>query len=106
ENYYTGAVAAGEPPGRWYGAGADKLGLAGLVDTRDMTALYEHFVDPRDPRFADPAAWKDADTLGHKGRAYVSEDDLYQAALDAEPDATPERRAELKLHAGKLARRN
>ena len=29
ENYYTGAVAAGEPPGRWYGRGAEALGLAG-----------------------------------------------------------------------------
>jgi ribosomal protein S18 acetylase RimI-like enzyme len=106
ENYYTGAVAAGEPPGRWYGAGAEKLGLTGLVDTLDMTALYEHFVDPRDPGFRDPAAWNDAQTLGHRGRAYVSEDDLYQAALEKEPDATAERRAELLLEAGKRARRN
>ena len=29
ENYYTGAVAAGEPPGRWWGAGAEALGLHG-----------------------------------------------------------------------------
>ena len=29
ESYYTGAVAAGEPPGLWYGAGAEGLGLAG-----------------------------------------------------------------------------
>jgi hypothetical protein len=27
ENYYTGAVTAGEPPGRWWGVGAEKLGL-------------------------------------------------------------------------------
>src|ERR671935_46845 len=45
ENYYTGAVADGEPPGRWYGAGAEQLGLRGLVDTQDMTALYEQFID-------------------------------------------------------------
>src|SRR3712207_7748567 len=36
ESYYTGAVAEGEPPGRWWGAGAEKLGLSGLVDARDM----------------------------------------------------------------------
>jgi len=36
ENYYTGAVAAGEPPGRWYGGGAEMLGLSGLVDAQDM----------------------------------------------------------------------
>ena len=29
EGYYTGAVAAGEPAGRWYGAGAELLGLSG-----------------------------------------------------------------------------
>ena len=23
ENYYTGAVSAGEPPGRWWGSGAE-----------------------------------------------------------------------------------
>ena len=27
ENYYTGAVTAGEPPGRWYGSGAALLGF-------------------------------------------------------------------------------
>src|SRR5690349_5594258 len=70
ENYYTGAVAGGEPPGRWYGRGAEALGLAGLVDHQDMTALYEHFVDPRDPGFCDPAAWGGAARLGHTGRRY------------------------------------
>ncbi|WP_219420454.1 relaxase domain-containing protein, partial [Pseudonocardia nigra] len=39
ENYYTGAVAEGEPPGRWWGAGAERLGLTGLVDGQDMRAL-------------------------------------------------------------------
>ena len=59
ENYYTGAVAAGEPPGRWYGRGAEALGLAGRVDAQDMTALYEHFLDPRDEAFGDPERWAD-----------------------------------------------
>jgi hypothetical protein len=39
ESYYTGAVAAGEPPGRWYGRGAEQLGLAGEVDALDMCAV-------------------------------------------------------------------
>ena len=26
EGYYTGAVATGEPPGLWWGAGAEALG--------------------------------------------------------------------------------
>ena len=32
EGYYTGAVAAGEPPGLWWGKGAETLGLVGEVD--------------------------------------------------------------------------
>src|SRR5215211_3902301 len=106
ENYYTGAVAAGEPPGRWYGAGAEALGLAGEVDEQDMLALYEHFIDPRDPGFRDPSVWADADTLGHTGRRYATEDEIYAAALEAEPSASPERREELRVEAGRKARRN
>jgi hypothetical protein len=106
ENYYTGAVATGEPPGRWYGLGAETLGLSGLVDAQDMQALYERFLDPRDPAFRDPAAWGQATTLGGTGRRYATEDDLYAAARDTEPWATAERRAELRLEAGKRARRN
>ena len=106
ENYYTGAVTAGEPPGRWYGRGAAILGLAGEVDTQDMTALYERFLDPRDPLFRDPARWDEAATLGHTGRRYLTEEQLYAAALAAEPGADPERRAELRLEAGKKARKN
>ena len=106
ENYYTGAVAEGEPPGRWYGQGAAALGLTGLVDHQDMTALYERFIDPRDEHFRDPEQWDDASTLGHTGRKYLSEEELYSRALDREPDASGERRAELRLEAGKMARRN
>ncbi|MGH3859633.1 MobF family relaxase [Actinokineospora sp.] len=106
ENYYTGAVAAGEPPGRWFGRGAEALGLSGLVDTQDMTALYERFIDPRDPGFKNPTQWDDASTLGHAGRAYQSAEELYAAALDAEPDGDAERREALRLESAKRARRN
>jgi conjugative relaxase-like TrwC/TraI family protein len=106
ENYYTGAVATGEPPGRWYGVGAEALGLVGLVDSQDMTALYEMFIDPRDEHFRDPSNWGQASTLGHTGRRYQTEQQLYDAALNTEPDASPERRAELWLDAGKRARKN
>ncbi|MFC7660317.1 relaxase domain-containing protein [Pseudonocardia benzenivorans] len=57
ENYYTGAVAEGEPPGRWWGAGAERLGLRGLVEAQDMRAVYERFLDPRAEGFNDPARW-------------------------------------------------
>ncbi|MGW1341337.1 MobF family relaxase [Kribbella sp. NPDC002412] len=106
ENYYTGAVAAGEPPGRWFGKGAEALGLSGEVDTQDMTALYERFIDPRDEAFRDPARWDEAETLGHTGRAYKSEEQVYADALSKEPGASPERRAELRALAGKAVRKN
>ncbi|PRX47744.1 conjugative relaxase-like TrwC/TraI family protein [Prauserella shujinwangii] len=106
ENYYTGAVAEGEPPGRWYGRGAEALGLHGLVDHQDMTALYERFLDPRDPAFRTPEQWHEASTLGHTGRNYRTEQQWYDEMLAAEPDASPERRAELWLDAGKRAQRN
>ncbi|MFI7059390.1 MobF family relaxase [Kribbella sp. NPDC050124] len=106
ENYYTGAVAAGEPPGRWFGKGAEALGLSGEVDAQDMTALYERFIDPRDEAFRDPARWDEADTLGHTGRNYKSEEQVYADSLAKEPGASPERRAELRALAGKAVRKN
>ncbi|WP_199235147.1 MobF family relaxase [Kribbella sp. VKM Ac-2568] len=106
ENYYTGAVAAGEPPGRWFGKGAEALGLAGEVDAQDMTALYERFIDPRDEAFRDPARWDEAETLGHTGRVYKTEEQEYASALAKEPGASPERRAELRALAGKAVRKS
>ena len=72
ENYYTGAVTDGEPPGRWWGAGAEKLGLSGLVDAQDMRAVYERFLDPRARRLlATRTRWDEVPTLGHTGRRYA-----------------------------------
>ena len=105
ENYYTGAVAEGEPPGRWYGAGAEALGLTGLVDHQDMQALYERFLDPRDERFRDPEQWDEVPTLGHAGRKYPTAEEIYQRSLDAEPYADSERREQLRLDASKAERR-
>ncbi len=106
ESYYTGAVLAGEPAGRWYGTGADALGLSGLVDHQDMRALYERFIDPRDPGFRDKAGWGEAATLGHTGRKYLSAEQIYEASLTAEPHADAERRDQLLVAAGKKARNN
>ena len=99
ENYYTGAVSEGEPPGRGYGTGAEALGLTGLVDHQDMEALFEHFIDPRDEAFKDCDRWTKASTLGHRGRAYKTAEELYKISLDAEPYAGPERREQLRLQA-------
>ncbi|MDD7922790.1 MobF family relaxase [Actinomycetospora chibensis] len=106
ESYYTGAVTDGEPPGRWWGAGAEKLGLSGLVDAQDMRGIYERFLDPRHDGFSAPERWDEVPTLGHTGRRYAGEDELYAAALEREPDASAERRAELQVEAGKQARHN
>ena len=106
ENYYTGAVSEGEPPGRWYGAGAEALGLTGLVDHQDMEALYEHFIDPRDPNFRNPEQWTKAATLGGKSRKYPTADQIYQRSLDAEPYTDFERREQLRLNASKMERKN
>ncbi len=109
ENYYTGAVAEGEPPGRWWGAGAERLGLAGEVDAGDMTAIYSRFLDPRADGFSDPARWDElaeSATLGHAGRAYKSAEQLYAEALGREPNAGAERRDGLRVEAGKAARQN
>lgn len=98
ENYYTGAVAAGEPPGVWRGRGAEVLGLTGLVDEQDMVALYERRLDPRDERFREPSEWGAAPTLGGAPRKYESADEAYERMLTAEPDASGERREELRLN--------
>src|SRR5438132_258323 len=106
ENYYTGAVAAGEPPGRWYGKGAEHLGLTGLVDPQDMRAVFEHFLDPRDPHFREEDRWDEVATLGHTGRRYQTVEEIYQRSLDAEPYADAERREQLRSDASKRARKN
>lgn len=106
ENYYTGAVATGEPPGVWSGRGAELLGLSGLVDAQDMTALYEHRLDPRDERFRQSAEWGDAPTLGGPLRRYLTAEEAYERMLAAEPDASGERREQLRLNAERSVRSN
>lgn len=80
-NYYTGAVRQGEPPGRWSGALAARLGLKGEVDARAMEALFDRFEAP------------DGTTLGQP----VSKPRPIEAKMEAwdkaHPDALPEDRA-------------
>jgi hypothetical protein len=106
ENYYTGEAAAGEPPGRWSGAGAERLGLRGLVDPQVMIGVYERFLDPRGTRFGDESAWDEVPVLGHDGYAYRTEEQVYRAALAAEPTADAARRDALRVEAGQRARKN
>jgi len=104
EGYYTGADAAGEPPGLWYGAGAELLGLSGEVDPEQMKTIYGHLLDPRDPASASPATWGEAALLGAPHKNYRSAEDIYATLLEREPHAGPERRAELRADAERSAR--
>lgn len=87
EAYFTDATAAGEPPGVWYGAGAELLGLAGEVDAEMMKAVYKDVHDPRDP--------SGNDTLGKPWRQYKSAEDRYAELLTGSPGASAEEREQL-----------
>lgn len=104
ESYYLGAVTVGEPPGRWWGAGAKALGLEGQVDNDVMTALYSEFLDPRDPRFADPETRPLSDRLGRAPRQYRSRDDLLGEALGVSPERLTVLRAEATAEAAVRSR--
>lgn len=95
EGYYTGAVDSGEPPGLWYGAGAEDLGLHGQVDATAMEAVYAHFIDPRDGDVRDRSRWGIAERLGSPPRTYQSAKEIYDGLIVDEPNAGPERRAQL-----------
>jgi hypothetical protein len=87
EGYYTGAVVAGEPPGLWFGTGAEALGLRGEVDAEQMEAIYSHLVDPRDPLIGDRDRWAEAATLGRPHKRFRTAEQVYEAALAKEPTA-------------------
>ncbi|MFC4943318.1 MobF family relaxase [Pseudonocardia sp. GCM10023141] len=104
DEYYTGAVAAGEPAGRWFGRGADRLGLAGEVDAEVIKAVFTHRLDPRDPNVASRETWHQAARYGSPPRNYRKADEIYAGLLDKHPDAGPEERAELRGQAARSAR--
>ena len=76
ESYYLDGETQGEPPGRWWGEGAAQFGLEGEVDAEVMHALYGNFLDPRDPRFPDPATRHEAARLGRAPGRYRTEDEI------------------------------
>ena len=106
EGYYTGAVAAGEPPGLWFGAGAEALGLTGEVDAEVMKAFYTHGLDPRDPNIGSRETWGNAARIGNPPRNYKKADEIYAGLLERHPEAGPEERAELRAQAGRSARQS
>lgn len=104
ESYYTGAVDAGEPPGRWAGAGAERLGLHGTVDADLMEAVYTHLLDPRDAATHSRATWNEAAALAAPHRKYRTPEQIYEQLLEAQPEAGPEERAALLAQAERSAR--
>src|SRR5690348_12608875 len=103
ENYYLSAVAEhGEPPGIWTGLGCPSLGLqiGSEVDNTTMGELYGKFADPQDP--------EGKTTLGRVPSGFTGISDkvaaLIARRLEAEPEATPERRDQLILQALKEQR--
>jgi TrwC relaxase/AAA domain len=91
--YLSPAEKGGEPPGTWTGNGVAELGFrpGSTVDRQVFESLYGQHLDPRDP-------------TGHArlGRApgqYRPAEDIYEAMLAAESEATAERRAQLMIEA-------
>jgi hypothetical protein len=97
--YYTGAVDEGEPPGLWFGVGAESLGLTGVVDGTTFQGLLEYKLDPRDPASATVATWGQARTMVAQPQRGGKLDDAYAALLAAHPQAGPEERAVLRAQA-------
>ena len=94
--YITSAETGGEPPGRWWGPGAQALGLESgqLVEQRLYDLLFGERKAP------------DATQLGKPPGSGRKAADIYAALLAAEPHATQERKRELRLDATRHARQS
>ena len=91
--YLAPAEGGGEPPGRWYGKGAEALGLRGLVERKPYDLLFGQRLAP------------DGVTRLGRGRvAARSAASVYAQLLEAEPHATAERKAELRAEASRQER--
>ena len=74
-------------PGRWYGPGAEALGLAGEVDKKTMLRLYGKLVHPAT-----------GEALGARPYRFKDTPERVAESIAAEGgDLTPERRAEIEL---------
>ncbi len=92
--YLQASESGGEPPGRWWGPGAQALGLEpGQVVEREAYDLV--FGERKAP---------DGTQLGRPPANGRKAADNYAGLLAAEPHATAERRRELRLEATRQAR--
>jgi len=92
--YYIDAAQAGEPPGRWWGPGAQALGLAPgqAVERQPYDAVYRQ-IDPRNGA-----------KLGRARGRYPTFADHLARLTAAEPHATAERIIELEREAARATR--
>ena len=92
--YYINAAQAGEPPGRWWGPGAQALGFTSgqVVERKPYDAVYQQ----RDPRTGDK--------LGRPRGRYATFADHLARLKAAEPHATAERVIELEREAAQVTR--
>ncbi len=94
--YYLNAAQQGEPPGRWFGRGAEALGSAdGQIVERDpYLAAYQQ---------SDPQT---GEQLGRAPNGYRRYYQILAGKLAAEPHATKEREIELEREAAQETRRS
>src|SRR5260370_14543030 len=94
--YYLAAAEAGEPPGTWWGPGAERLGFAvGQVVEREPYDLV--FGERRGP---------DGRRLGRAPANAGKAVELYRGLVAAEPGADDHRKAELRIEAQRQARQS
>lgn len=93
--YYINAAQSGEPPGRWFGRGAESLGFTTgqLVDRQPYELVYQQ-VDPRD-----------GSRLGRSPGGYAKFAENLARLRAAEPHATAERLLELEREAAQQTRK-
>jgi len=92
--YLQASETGGEPPGRWWGAGARALGLelGQVVERGAYELLFGQRKAPDGTQLSRPPGG------GRKAA------DVYAALLAAEPHATAERKHELRMQAARQAR--
>jgi len=92
--YYIDAAQAGEPPGRWWGPGAETLGFGAgqIVERKPYDAVYQQ-IDPHT-----------GSKLGRPRGRYAKFADHLARLKAAEPQATAERLIELEREAAQATR--
>jgi hypothetical protein len=94
--YIQASQSGGEPPGRWWGPGAQAFGLQhGQIVERE----------PYDLLFGERKA-PDGTQLGKPPGSGQKAADIYARLLAAEPHATAERKRELRIEAARQARQS